>query len=57
MKITPQKGSTLGKADRLQLVTLLAKAGYTVRIYKEKQDGKTTATIGIEFWTGEHPDR
>ena len=54
MKIIPQKGCTLGEQDRLQLVMLLAKAGYCVRISKDKQDGKTANVIGVEFWTGEY---
>ncbi len=55
MKITPQKGFSLNEADRLQLITLLAKAGYSVRVFKEKETGKTAVTSGIEFWTGECP--
>ena len=55
MKIIPQKGCTLNEQERLQLLTLLAKAGYSVRISKEKQAGKTASIIGVEYWTGEYP--
>ena len=47
-KIEAQKGFTLNEEDRLQIARLLIKAGYSVRIGKEKQDGKST--ICIEFW-------
>ena len=41
-KITVQKNGRFNDEDRLALAQLLIKAGYTVRIGKEKPDGKTT---------------
>lgn len=49
MKIVQQKGFTLTEADRLDLVRVLAKAGYSVRIVKEKVAGKTTNVVSVEF--------
>lgn len=51
-KITAQKGDTLGEADRLTLATLLVKAGYTVRIVKERKEGKGTSVISVEYTGG-----
>lgn len=48
MKIYEQKNGALTPQDRLQLATLLIKAGYTVRICKEKPPGKTTNVVYIE---------
>ena len=50
MKITEQKFAKLNEQDRLQLAALLIKAGYTVRITKEKLPGKTANIICTEFW-------
>lgn len=47
MKITNQNATGLTDADRLELAKLLIKAGYTVRIGKEKQGNKTTAFIEL----------
>lgn len=44
MKITSQKTGALNEADRLQLGTLLLKAGYTVRLGKERPKAKTSTT-------------
>ena len=47
-KILPPDTTGLNKEDRLALATLLIKAGYTVRIKKEK-NGNTTRTV-VEYW-------
>ena len=49
IKITAQKGATVNNEDRLALATLLIKHGYTVRIGKDKQKGRTSATIYVAF--------
>lgn len=48
-KITAQKGARINDEDRLALATLLIKHGYTVRIGKDKQEGRTSATIYVAF--------
>ena len=55
MKIQNQKHGNLSEADRLELAGLLAKAGYLVRIGKEKLPGKPTAKFihYVEFWGDE----
>lgn len=45
MKIYAQNGGTLTKQERLDLATLLVKAGYSVRLGKAKNDGKTTEYV------------
>lgn len=47
MKIYAQNGGTLTKQERLDLATLLVKAGYVVSCGKVKVDGK--ATDYVEF--------
>lgn len=47
--IEAQKGFTLNENERLQIASLLIKAGYSVKIAKVKQDGKSA--ICIEYWT------
>ena len=47
-RIEAQKGFTLNEEERLQMAKLLIKAGYTVKISKEKQDGKSV--ICLEYW-------
>ena len=47
MKISNQNATGLTDADRLELAKLLIKAGYTVRIGREKQGNKTIAFIEI----------
>lgn len=49
MKIYALKNGSLNEADRLELSRLLIKAGYTVRIGKEKAAGKNTNVIFVEF--------
>lgn len=47
-KIMGQKSGSWNESDRLQLATLLIKAGYKVRIGKEKTTGKTSI-IFVEY--------
>lgn len=47
-QIEAQKGFTLNEEERLQMARLLIKAGYTVKISRIKQDGKSS--ICIEYW-------
>ncbi len=47
-KILPRDINARNKEDRLAMASLLIKAGYTVRIRKEKI-GNTTRTV-IEYW-------
>lgn len=49
MKIIEQRNGKLNEQDRLQLATLLIKAGYSVKIGKDKIPGKTTNIIYVEF--------
>ena len=49
MRIYTLKNGSLNEADRLDISRLLIKAGYTVRIGKEKASGKTTNVTFIEF--------
>lgn len=59
MKIYSLKPNMLNEADRLELATLLIKAGYTVRIGREKSSqGKPTANvIFVEATGGEEYER
>lgn len=41
-KITDQKCGTLSESDRLALAALLIKAGYVVRVGRERPPGKDT---------------
>lgn len=43
MRIQAQKSGTMTEADRLDIARLLVKAGYTVRIGKEKTSTKANA--------------
>ena len=45
MKIHDQRFGRLIDSERVELARLLIKAGYTVRIGKEKQGSKTVAYI------------
>lgn len=40
----------LNDEDRLELCRLLIKAGYTVRLVKEKPEGKNRYEKYIEYW-------
>ena len=42
MKIQEQKHGALSESDRLELARLLLKAGYTVRIGRDRPPGKST---------------
>lgn len=52
MKIYSFGSGSLNEQDRLQLATLLIKAGYTVKICKEKVVGKNTYRQVIEYTEG-----
>lgn len=43
----------LNDEDRNLLVCLIAKAGYAVRIGKERLDGRKQAMYYVEFWEEE----
>lgn len=43
----------LNDEDRNLLVCLIAKAGYAVRIGKERPDGRKQAMYYVEFWEEE----
>nr|DAN05742.1 MAG TPA: hypothetical protein [Caudoviricetes sp.] len=49
IRIYPQRGGALNENDRLDLARLLIKAGYKVRIGKEKMNGGRTYTYFIEY--------
>lgn len=49
VRIYPQKDAKVNDADRLALATLLIKFGYTVRICKERKDGKTTSVQYVAY--------
>lgn len=48
-RIYAQKDAKLNETDRLELGKLLLKLGYTVRIGKERKDGKTTNQYYIAY--------
>lgn len=45
MKIYAQNGGSLTRQERLDLATLLLKAGYVVAVKKIKLDGKATDVV------------
>lgn len=47
-RIFPSKNGTLNAEDRQNLASLLIKAGYSVRIGKDKL--KSTTVYFVEFW-------
>ena len=49
-KIKSVKKNTLNETDRLTLAGLLIKAGYCVRIVKEKKENSTTTENVVEYW-------
>ena len=55
MRIYSLKSNSLNETDRLEMAKLLIKAGYTVRIGREKPQGKsnTANVIFIEFEEGD----
>lgn len=48
--IVPSKYGTWNEEDRLEMVRLLAKAGYAVRIGKRKKAGQNVNEIFVEYW-------
>ena len=52
MRISTQKHGAMNETDRLQMARLLIKAGYTVRIVRERPHGKNngTYTYYVECW-------
>ena len=44
------KSTKLNDEDRIQLATLLIKAGYASKIGSEALDGKKQKTYYVEFW-------
>ena len=54
-RIENVNGCDLTETDRLVLIQILGKAGYTVRQFKEKVDGKKKLNRGVEFWTEKKP--
>lgn len=55
MKISEQKNGKLNETDRLELAGLLVKAGYTVKIGREKKNTKSNVNIYfVEFKEAEH---
>lgn len=53
MKIYPLKNGNLNETERLEIARLLIKAGYTVRLGKEKPAGKSTVVHFVEYWDGD----
>jgi hypothetical protein len=51
-KIKPTKSGSLSEADRLVLALLLIKAGYVVRIDRERKSGKSNGAweYFVEYW-------
>jgi len=49
MKIQEQKNGKWNETDRLEIAKLLVKAGYTVRIGREKKEKSNTYTHFVEF--------
>ncbi len=53
MKIYAQNYGSLNEEDRLEIARLLVKAGYIVRLGKEKQGNKNSYTHYVEYAEGE----
>ena len=49
IRIYQQKDAKVNEQDRLALASLLLKFGYTVRIGKERQDGKSTNVFFVGY--------
>jgi hypothetical protein len=49
VKIFEQEDGQLNKEDRLELAKLLVKAGYTVRVGREKPPGKRSYVYFVEY--------
>lgn len=48
---TAESGTALSENERLQIVQLLVKAGYTCRVRRENPTGKTAYSYRIEYWS------
>lgn len=48
-RIYTQKDAKVNEQDRLALASLLVKFGYTVRIGKERHDGKSTNVFFVGY--------
>ena len=54
MKIYALKSGSLNELERLEIAKLLVKAGYTVKLGKEKANGKSSSyTHYVEYLDGE----
>ena len=49
VKISEQKNGKLNAEDRLEIAKLLIKAGYTVRVGREKPPGKRSYVYFVEY--------
>lgn len=50
-RIYSKKNSSLNEQDRLDLARMLAKAGYAVRVGREKPNAKSSSYIYfVEYW-------
>ena len=47
------KNNALNENDRLQLATLLIKAGYSVRLGREKKANSSANIYYVEYWESE----
>ena len=46
----PERVYIKNQEDREAIATILARNGYTVRLTKVKQEGKTTTLGAVEWW-------
>lgn len=51
LRIENQARQELTDDDRLALCTLLIKSGYSVRLVKEKPEGKSRYNKCVEYWS------
>lgn len=49
-RIYSQKNNALSANDRLAIAQLLIKAGYAVKIGREKKDNSSTYVYFVEYW-------
>lgn len=49
-RIYSQKNNALNEQDRLDMARLLIKAGYTVRLGRERTGKSSAYTYFIEYW-------
>ena len=57
MKISNQRFGALNESDRLTIAQLLIKAGYTVRLTKEKDGAKASYNHYIEFFEDKETEK